>query len=181
MRNNVGFLSMSRWWQLGKSVAGFVPVLIGLFWAGLAVQEFSGMHYIIPDYTELPDGKFSESQKASLDIINELNKFLVSLNTALFGVAGFFINNYKFQIQKLATGLAYLLALGLLSAGYLCAFKVYAELTSNLTQGMLSLEPSGSRVLAYLKLEFIVCCGSSLTLLSIFVFVFFSRTQQPLP
>lgn len=171
----------TRWEQAGKSVVDYIPVLIGLFWAVLAVQAFGGMRYIIPDYTELPNGQFTESQKASLDIINELNKFLISLNTALFGVAGFFINNYKFQIQKLATGLAYLLALGLLSAGYLCAFNVYAELTSNLTQGMLSLEPSGSRVLAYLKLEFIVCCGSSLTLLSIFVFVFFSRTQPSQP
>lgn len=75
-------------------------------------------------------------------------------------------------------GLAYLLSLLLLGLGYFFAFKVYTELISNLTQGFLGIDPGNSRILFYLRMEFKLCCSSSLILLSMFVSVFFYEEKK---
>jgi hypothetical protein len=159
-----------------RVVAEFItvlPIITGLVALWICFSHFLEIGAIFPRYETLANGEIKPSNEKAIDMINEINKFLISANSALFGFSGFFLNNYKDRIAVFRNGLAYLIALLLLGFGYFFAFKVYTELISNLTQGFLGIEPDNSRILFYLRMEFKLCCSSSLILLSMFVSVFF--------
>lgn len=155
-----------------------LPVLTGLVGLWICFSHFLEIGSIFPQYEILANGEVKPSHGTAIDMINEINKFLISANSALFGFSGFFLNNYKHKIAMFRNGLAYLIALLLLGFGYFFAFKVYTELISNLTQGFLGIDPDNSRILFYLRMEFKLCCSSSLILLSMFVSVFFYEKKD---
>ena len=155
-----------------------LPVLTGLVGLWICFSHFLERGSIFPQYETLANGEVKPSHGTAIDMINEINKFLISANSALFGFSGFFLNNYKHKIAMFRNGLAYLIALLLLGFGYFFAFKVYTELISNLTQGFLGIDPDNSRILFYLRMEFKLCCSSSLILLSMFVSVFFYEKKD---
>jgi hypothetical protein len=164
-----------------RVVAAFIttlPIITGLIAIWVCFNHFWEIKFIIPRYEPLLDGEVKESHGLAIEMINEINKFLISANSALFGLSGFFLNNYKHKVALFRNGLAYLLALLLLGCGYFFAFKVYTELLSNLSQGALAIDPDYSRISFYLRMEFKVCCSSSLILLSIFVSVFFYEKKE---
>lgn len=150
-----------------------LPIITGLIALWICFSHFLEIGTLFPQYQILTNGNIRQSDEKSIEMINEINKFLISANSALFGLSGFFLNNYKNKIGMFRNGLAYLMSLILLGFGYFFAFKVYTELISNLTQGFLGIDPDNSRILFYLKMEFKLCCSSSLILLSMFVSVFF--------
>jgi hypothetical protein len=150
-----------------------LPIFTGLVALWICLNHFLEIGTINPHYETLTNGEIKPSNGTAIEMINEINKFLISANSALFGLSGFFLNNYKPRIALFRNGLAYLLALILLGFGYFFAFKVYTELISNLTQGSLGIDPDNSRILFFLRMEFKLCCSSSLILLSMFVSVFF--------
>ena len=98
-----------------------------------------------------------ENVEMSVSIIQEMNKYLVSISTALFGVCGFFLNNNKNNINKGSIGYAYLISLIFLGLSFFYAFNVYAGLTNNIVQGKISLTPGTSDVLFDLEMEFLTC------------------------
>ena len=155
-----------------------LPVLTGLVALWICFSHFLEIGYLLPQYEILTNGEVKPSHGTAIDMINEINKFLISANSALFGLSGFFLNNYKHKIAMFRNGLAYLIALLLLGGGYFFAFKVYTELISNLTQGFLGIDPDNSRILFYLRMEFKLCFSSSLILLSMFVSVFFYERKE---
>lgn len=155
-----------------------LPVLTGLVALWVCFNHFLEIGSLRPQYEILSNGEVKASHGTAIDMINEINKFLISANSALFGFSGFFLNNYKNKIAMFRNGLAYLIALLLLGFGYFFAFKVYTELISNLTQGSLAIDPDNSRILFYLRMEFKLCCSSSLILLSMFVSVFFYERKE---
>jgi hypothetical protein len=164
-----------------RMVAAFIttlPVLTGLVAVWICFSHFLEIGSISPRYEILTNGEIKASNGAAIEMINEINKFLISANSALFGLSGFFLNNYRNKIGIFRNGLAYLLALLLLGFGYFFAFKVYTEMISNLTQGYLGIDPDNSRILFYLRMEFKVCFSSSLILLSMFVSVFFNEKRE---
>lgn len=164
-----------------KSLAEMItalPVLTGLVALWICFSHFLEIGSIRPQYEILSGGEVKASHGTAIDMINEINKFLISANSALFGFSGFFLNNYKHKIAMFRNGLAYLIALLLLGFGYFFAFKVYTELISNLTQGFIGIDPDNSRILFYLRMEFKLCCSSSLILLSMFVSVFFYEKKE---
>jgi hypothetical protein len=165
-----------------RGIAEFIttlPIITGLIALWICFSHFLEIGAISPHYETLMNGEIKDSNGTAIDMINEINKFLISANSALFGLSGFFLNNYKHKIAVFRNGLAYLLSLLLLGFGYFFAFKVYSELISNLTQGFLGIDPDNSRILFYLRMEFKVCCSSSLILLSMFVSVFFYEKRVP--
>lgn len=141
----------------------------------------------IPDYKEIANGKLLGSQEKAIELIDESNKFLISINTALFGLAGYFINSYKDMLRRYTALLPYACALLLLSLGYVFAFRAYTELITDLSQNILDIRPESSTVLFYLRAEFVACCSSSITLLSTLAFVLFSQppmettNEKPVP
>jgi hypothetical protein len=168
-----------RNWIFGYSIRSIkaLPLIIGAVALIIFLITYREIRFIFPDYIELPDGVIKQNQATAIGMINELNKFLLSINTTLFGFAGFFLNNYKSTISSPINGIAYFIALILLSIGLFFAFKVYTELLSNLSQNSLDINPETSRILFYLRMEFEVCCSSTLTLLAIFVSVFFQKPK----
>jgi hypothetical protein len=164
-----------------RGVAAFIttlPILTGLVALWVCFSHFLEIGSISPQYEILTNGEIKPSNGTAIEMINEINKFLISANSALFGLSGFFLNNYKNRMAVFRNGLAYLLSLLLLGLGYFFAFKVYTELISNLTQGYLGIDPGNSRILFYLRMEFKLCCSSSLILLSMFVSVFFYEKEE---
>jgi hypothetical protein len=155
-----------------------LPIITGFIALWICLSHFSEIGTILPHYEPLSNGDIKQSNEKAIEMINEINKFLISANSALFGLSGFFLNNYKNRMAVFRNGLAYLLSLILLGFGYFFAFKVYTELISNLTQGYLGLDPDNSRILFYLRMEFKLCCSSSLILLSMFVSVFFYEKRK---
>jgi hypothetical protein len=178
---------------LRRVIAAFIttlPVLTGFIAVWICFSHFLESVYIFPRYDPLINGEIKASDGMAIEMINEINKFLISANSALFGLSGFFLNNYKHRIGMFRNGLAYLLALLLLGCGYFFAFKVYTELLSNLSQDALDIDPDFSTISFFLRMEFKVCFSSSLILLSLFVSVFFNakgeganetRQKGPLP
>lgn len=179
MRQLPGF----SWFQqkLRRVISGMIstlPLIIGAIAVWVCFTHFLEIGTIFPRYEILANGEIKQSNEKAIEMINEINKFLISANSALFGLSGFFLNNYKHRMAVFRNGLAYLLALILLGLGYFFAFKVYTELISNLTQGFLGIDPDNSRILFYLRMEFKLCCSSSLILLSMFVSVFFYEKKE---
>ncbi|RZK19561.1 MAG: hypothetical protein EOO56_13930 [Hymenobacter sp.] len=129
----------------------------------------------IPDYKEIAGGTLLGSQEKAIELIDESNKFLISINTALFGLAGYFINSYREMLRRYTAIIPYVCSLLLLSLGYVCAFRAYTELITDLSQNILDIRPESSTVLFYLRAEFVACCSSSITLLSTLAFVLFSQ------
>jgi hypothetical protein len=178
---------------LRRVVAAFIttlPIITGFIAVWICFSHFLEISSVMPRYEILTNGEIKASDGVAIEMINEINKFLISANSALFGLSGFFLNNFKNKINLFRNGLAYLLALLLLGFGYFFAFKVYTELLSNLSQDALGIDPDNSRILFYLRMEFKVCFSSSLILLSMFVSVFFyekregtdeTRQKEPLP
>jgi hypothetical protein len=165
-----------------RGVATFIttlPIIIGLIALWVCINQYlENYDSVFPRYKSLLDGEVKENQGLAIEMINEINKFLISANSALFGLSGFFLNNYKHKIALFRNGLAYLLALLLLGCGYFFAFRVYTELLSNLSQDALDIDPDFSRISFFLKMEFKVCCSSCLILLSLFVSVFFYEKKE---
>jgi hypothetical protein len=148
-------------------ILGIVVVLAWLFSILFDKPPFS-------DYTRLLD-QLNANQKLTIDLVTELNKYLISIGTALFSVAAFFLTTYKKGLHLLPISLAYLLSLVTLGGGYFFAFKVYTELISELSQKELGIRPGFSSIFYYLQSESILCAGASITLMSIFVYVFYAR------
>ena len=150
-----------------------LPIFAGVLALWICFSHYLEIVTIFPEYEPLLNGEIKPSSGIAVDMINEVNKFLISANSALFGLSGFFLNNYKSKMAVFRNGLAYLLALILLGFGYFFAFKVYTELLSNLAQDSIAIDPDNSRIIFFLRMEFKLCCSSSLILLSMFVSVFF--------
>ncbi|MGI4886200.1 MAG: hypothetical protein ACRYFR_14690 [Janthinobacterium lividum] len=161
---------------MAKGFWGLIPTFIGLACCAVLFQYLTYYAALdIPDYKEIAGGNLLGSQTKAIELINESNKFLISINTALFGLAGFFINSYREMIRRYTAILPYLCSLLLLSVGYVFAFRAYSELIADLSQNVLDIHPASSTVLFYLRAEFVACCSSSITLLSTLAFVLFSQ------
>jgi hypothetical protein len=150
-----------------------LPIIVGLIALWICFNHYLEIGTIFSDYEPLIDGNIKPSNETAIDMINEVNKFLISANSALFGLSGFFLNNYKRKMAVFRNGLAFLLALILLGCGYYFAFRVYTGLLDNLGQDAIDIDPDSSQILFFLRMEFKLCFSSSLVLLSMFVSVFF--------
>jgi hypothetical protein len=149
------------------------PILFGVFVILFAAYYYFFQH---PGFVIYPPIKeLSKSNELSINLVVELNKFLISISTALFGVAAFILTTYKKSISIHSVSFAFLLSLLLLGFAYFFGFKVYAEITANLAQGNLGLQPGNSWIFFYLETESILGGGASLVLMSIFVTVFYHK------
>jgi hypothetical protein len=120
------------------------------------------------DYQLLKDGELSEAQKQAVSSITELNKYLISLATAMFGALAFFLLRVQVAVKRRIMGATLFLVLLLLGITYYFAFAAYAQLTSELAQNALGLRPGYSRTLFYLEMEAWSFAGASATMLSLF-------------
>ena len=161
--------------NLLRSFWSYVPLLIGL--AGILIVIYFHLESKpgFVNYSTLQSGNLNEAQKHAVTMAVELNKFIISINTLMFGVLGFFINHYKKEIQVKRVAFAYFLSLILLALTFYYSFRVYSQLTSDLAQNAFAMTPKTSKVLYYLEMAFWSFASSSSVLLSIFISVFIAR------
>lgn len=150
----------------------FLPLIIPL----IAIAFITWYLFYIPlnDYKDLTNS-ISDSIKLATNTIIELNKYLISINTSLFGFGAFIMKDYQSNLKNKFIGLAFYLALFLLAADFYFAFRVYTDLLNSLAQNQIALHPNNSKVMYYLNLQFIACTGSSISLLSVFVSAFYVK------
>lgn len=149
-----------------------MPVLIVLLAFGISTYFWFNKKPIFVDFQALESGQLNEAQKQTISITTELNKFLVSLGTLMFGTLGFYLAKYKREIQIRLVSSAFFGALVLLGITYYYAFRVYSQLATELSQNALATIPGKSKILYYLEMEFWTALGAAFTLLFLFVYVF---------
>jgi uncharacterized integral membrane protein len=147
----------------------YLPLTISILTISIFLLRLAKVAGIIVYFTPLNIQEFPKSQEIAINLTIELNKYIISIGAALFGLVGFYFNNYVQHLSIRSINLAFLLALILLGIGGFYAFLIYTELTNSLSQGVYPLNPGNSKILAYIELEFILCLGASLSLGSIFV------------
>lgn len=124
------------------------------------------------DYTDLKNGNMTDAQKQAISMVTDLNKFVISLITLMFGVVSFYLTHYKEKITLFWPLHLLGLMVSLLALCYWFAFKVYSELTSELSQGVLALRPGFSYILYNVTLETIAFGLASVLAFGIFIMVF---------
>lgn len=148
-------------------------VLTGYFLIRLADKP------VFVNYDGFPNGDLVEAQRQTISIATELNNFLVSLASALFGGIGFYMTKYRSRLSSPTSLVALFWATGLLCLTYYWAFRTYAQLTAELAQRALAITPGQSWILYYLELEFWTFLGASVTLFTLALQVFARRSHEP--
>lgn len=123
------------------------------------------------DYQNLILGKLSDVEKQTITMWTELNKYLISIATLMFGVLGFYLTIYRreFQIKWLTPPI--IIVIIFLGFTYYYAFMVYSEIANELGQNALARNPERSRIFYYLKMEFWTSLNASITMLLIFAYL----------
>jgi hypothetical protein len=164
--------------SLRKKVWNVMPLLVAAVAIGIFTYFWFKRAPVFVDYETLVAGNLNEAQKETITMVTELNKFLVSLGTLMFGAIGFYLTKYKKEIQTMWVAVAFLVSLILVGLTYYYAFRVFSQLTSELAQNALAIQPGKSRILYYIEMEFWTSLGASLILLFLFVHVFSVRSKR---
>ena len=120
-------------------------------------------------------GQLTDAQSEAIRTTVELNKYIISIVSLLFGAVGFYLKQYADRMDRVVPALAFLFALVLLGLTYWYAFQTYAEVTSDLAQNVIALTPGKSRVLHYLGLEARAAALAAMILLGILIYGFIRR------
>jgi hypothetical protein len=96
----------------------------------------------------------------------------------MFGAIGFYLTKYRQEIRVNWVGPAFLISLVLLGLVHYYGFRVYTQLITELSQNALAIRPGQSRILYYLQMEFWTSLGTSLILLFLFVYVFYTGKER---
>jgi hypothetical protein len=111
--------------------------------------------------------ELTEAQEQTIDIVKELNGYLISLTTLMFGGLGWYLTQQR-PSPTMPLQTAFFSAACLLVMSFRFAAMTYAELTSELGQNVLGLVAGQSRVLYYLELQVIACGTAAVLILVIF-------------
>ena len=123
-------------------------------------------------------GKINDAQKQTILLITELNKYILSINTLLMGALGFYLTKFPKITSKKWIEATYILAAMFFVTSFYYGFKVFSELTGNLAQDVLALQPTASDVFYYLKMSIYPSAISSLVLLVMFVLGVFTNREE---
>ena len=120
-----------------------------------------------PMLSPVRDGALTPAQAYTLDMVRQLNSFLVSMTTLMFGSLGWYLSQYRSSIAPL-TRAVFFSTVGLLALAFWYAAQTYAETVAELSQDVLGVTPGESRILFYLELEFTVCAIAGVLILLVF-------------
>lgn len=142
-------------------------LLLLVFFAALLLTFYLKAVPNFIDYDRLQSGLLSEAQKTSITLTTELNKFLVSITTLMFGVIVYLTHNNNKQWFVYA----FLSILSIFLVGnYFLSYLIYSHLTSDLAQNALALKPGGSEVLHYLETSLYVAIISFISIVLVYIF-----------
>lgn len=106
-----------------------------------------------PNLDALVNGELTDAQTMTLDMVKELNAYLVSMVTLMFGALGWYLSQYRAG-SGLFLRTVFFSTVGFLALAYWYAGRVYAEIAAELAQQALGVQPGASRILYWLELEF---------------------------
>jgi hypothetical protein len=111
--------------------------------------------------------ELTEAQEQAIDMVKELNAYLISMTTLMFGALGWYLTHHRpSPTMWLQTG--FFSAAGLLVVSFWFAAMTYAELTAELGQNLIGLVARHSRVLYYLEMEVAAAGAATVLILVIF-------------
>jgi hypothetical protein len=111
--------------------------------------------------------ELSPAQEQTIAVVKELNGYLISMTTLMFGGLGWYLTQHRpSPTIWLQTG--FFAAAALLAVSFWYAAMTYAELTAELGQNLIGLIAGESRVLYYLEMEVTACGAAAILILIIF-------------
>ena len=120
-----------------------------------------------PNLDTLVNGELPDAQTQTLDMVKELNAYLVSMVTLMFGALGWYLSQYRTGTSLLLRSV-FFSTVGLLALAYWYAGRVYAEIAAELAQQALGVQPGASRILYWLELEFAASGTAGVLVLLVF-------------
>ena len=119
------------------------------------------------DLVALKDGEVSAAQSQTVDMVKELNTYLVSTTTLLLGGLGWYLSQYR-PPKSAIVHTVFFGSVAFLTLAYVYAGLTNVELTDELAQNSLALTPKTSLVLYYLEMEIWTCGIASVLMLGVF-------------
>jgi hypothetical protein len=119
------------------------------------------------DLVPLKNGEVSDAQSQAIDMVKELNTYLVSTTTLLLGGLGWYLSQYR-PPKSAIVHTAFFASVAFLTLAYVYAGLTNVELTDELAQNSIALTPTTSLVLFYLEHEIWTCGIASVLMLAVF-------------
>ena len=145
-----------------------VPRVIALVamatYAGLAQWSW---YPPLVDLTPLTNGAITDAQGQSVDMVKELNTYLVSTTTLLLGGLGWYLSQYKPPTSPIVHA-AFFTSVAFVVLALIYAGMTNVELTDELAQNSLALVPGRSSILFYLEREIWTCGIAAVLMLGVF-------------
>lgn len=107
------------------------------------------------------------AQQQTIDMVKELNGYLISMTTLMFGGLGWYLTQHR-PSPGMWLQAAFFAAAALLAVSFWYAGMTYAELTAELGQNLIGLVARHSRVLYDLEMEMTASGVAALLILVIF-------------
>ncbi|HKE88153.1 MAG TPA: hypothetical protein VKB50_30565 [Vicinamibacterales bacterium] len=117
--------------------------------------------------TPLENGELTAAQLQAIDVVKELNTYLVSTTTLLLGGLGWYLSQYQPPKSKIVHT-AFFASVAFLILAYAYAGLTNVELTDELAQNSLALQPRTSLVLHYLEMQIWTCGIASILMVAVF-------------
>jgi hypothetical protein len=141
----------------------------------VAIYVVAAFAFVVPrivdlgtvDIAALENGELSAAQTETLGMVRELNAYLISLATLMFGGLGWYLSQYRPTTSQVIRAMFFTTA-GLLALAYWYAAHAYSRTAAELAQNALGLKPGYSRILYYFELEFIACATAGVLILLVF-------------
>jgi hypothetical protein len=154
--------------RLSGLYRALLPVAVAVYVVGMFA--FLVPMWLEPNGPALPalGAGLTQAQQYTLDSVKQLNSFLISTTTLMFGWVGWYLSQYRPSTVAPVTRAIFFSVVGFLSLAFWYAAQTYAETTTELAQNVLGITPGESRILFYLQLEFAVCAVASVLILLVF-------------
>ena len=142
---------------------GAALVVVAAFW-------IAAPHWLEPrfvDLAKLADGSLTDSQSSAIDMVKELNGYLVSTTTLLLGGLGWYLSQYRPPTSRVVHA-AFFASVGFVILALIYAGLTDVQLADELAQTSIALTPGTSRILYYLEMEIWTCGISAVLMLGVF-------------
>ena len=145
-----------------------IPLLVALVaMSGYAIVAQWRWYPPLVDLTALANGAITEAQGQAVDMVKELNTYLVSTTTLLLGGLGWYLSQYKPPKSRIVHT-AFFASVAFLTLALVYAGMTNVELTDELAQNSLALDPGRSSILFYLEREIWTCGIAAVLMLGVF-------------
>jgi hypothetical protein len=120
----------------------------------------------------------SPLEEKAIDLLVEINKYLMGIATALFAVVAFYLKSYRRALRRRLALSCLVSALAFLVLGYVSSFFAYSELLSDMAANNLGIRPGKSVIVHFLSCEAYACGSATVILFSLIIMQFMT---DPVP